>query len=80
MADILLDARGLLCPFPVLKARKALAAMKSGQCLEVLATDPGSQADFRAYCEATGYELRISEQNGDEFRYLIKKTETGSAA
>ncbi len=75
MADITLDARGLQCPFPVLKARKVLKDMKPGQILEVLATDPGAMADFGAFCDAMGCELIESSQKKDVFRFRIKAAE-----
>mgnify|MGYP002843635693 FL=1 len=68
-----LDARGLKCPIPVLRARKAIRAIGKGEELEVLATDPGAVKDFQAFGEATGHELIESERNGDEFRFLIRK-------
>jgi len=74
MADITLDARDLLCPFPVLKARKALAAMQTGQSLEVLATDPGAVSDFSAFCEATGNKLCESSESDRVYRFVIEKT------
>ena len=57
MADEQLDARGLKCPLPVLKARKALKGLAGGQTLEILATDPGSVADFEAFCAVGGHQL-----------------------
>ncbi len=73
MADLQLDATGLLCPLPVLKARKALKGLDAGQTLEVLATDPGSVADFKAFCEGQGHRLLDSGEQGGTFRYLIEK-------
>ena len=60
-----LDAKGLLCPLPVLKARKALKAMAGGEVLEVLATDKGAPKDFIAFCETTGDELLESREEAD---------------
>jgi tRNA 2-thiouridine synthesizing protein A len=57
MESRLLDARDLICPMPVLKARKALKDMAPGEVLEVHATDPAAVKDFRAFCEATGHRL-----------------------
>ncbi len=73
MADQELDATGLLCPLPVLKARKAMKALAAGQTLEVLATDPGSVADFKAFCDSQGHRLLDSGKDGGTFRYLIEK-------
>jgi tRNA 2-thiouridine synthesizing protein A len=69
-----LDARGLLCPLPVLKARRALKPLAPGAVLEVLATDPGAVGDFEHFCRATGCELlEASEQSGGVLRFLMKK-------
>lgn len=68
-----LDARGLKCPLPVLRARKAIRGIAKGEELEVLATDPGAVTDFQAFSDATGHELIESSQDGDEFRFLIRK-------
>ncbi|MFA5949399.1 MAG: sulfurtransferase TusA family protein [Hyphomicrobium sp.] len=82
IADLTLDARDLKCPLPILKAKKALAGLEAGQLLEVLATDPGSDADFEAFCRATGHELACKGSLDDARRFLIRKTEhkTGSKA
>ena len=72
--DAILDARGLICPMPVLKAKKALRDVKDGGILKVLATDPGSVADMKSFCEMTGNRLVSSEQGGDVFIYYIEKT------
>ena len=74
MADVTLDAKGLNCPLPILKAKKALRDVSTGGTLEVLATDPGSAADFEAFCRTTGNELMESSQDGDVYRFLIKHT------
>ncbi len=68
-----LDATGLLCPLPVLKARKALKKMDAGGLLEILATDPGAVADFQSFCEAQGHSLLESTQDGDVYRFLIQR-------
>jgi tRNA 2-thiouridine synthesizing protein A len=68
-----LDARGLNCPLPILKAKKALAEMVSGDVLRVLATDPGSVRDFTAFCKQTGNELLETLEVGDEFEYFLKR-------
>lgn len=72
--DAILDARGLMCPMPVLRAKKALRDVKEGNILQVLATDPGSVADMKAFCEMTGNRLVSSEQDGDVFIYHIEKS------
>ena len=73
MADHTLDAKGLNCPLPILKARKALKDVPDGGTLEILATDPGSVADFEAFCRQTGNELVEHAVDGDVYRFLIKK-------
>lgn len=69
----LLDATGLLCPLPVLKARKALKAIKGGERLVILATDPGAVADFQSFCEAQGHTLVDWSEAGGEYRFEIQK-------
>lgn len=71
-SDRELDVRGLNCPLPILKAKKALGELASGQVLKVLATDPGSVKDFQAFCKQTGNEL-LSHAEGAEFTYFIRK-------
>lgn len=73
MADQTLDAKGLNCPLPILRAKKALKDVTVGSTLEVLATDPGSVADFQAFCRSTGNELIESTQQGEVYRFLIKR-------
>lgn len=68
-----LDVRGLRCPLPVLKARKAIAEVPAGGLLEVLATDPAATLDFRHYCNQSGHEL-VSAEEGEELRFLIRRT------
>ncbi len=68
-----LDTRGLNCPLPILKAKKALAEMKSGQLLKVVATDPGSTRDFQAFARQTGNELVEQSASGDEFIHVLKR-------
>ncbi|HYD61282.1 MAG TPA: sulfurtransferase TusA family protein [Noviherbaspirillum sp.] len=68
-----LDARGLNCPLPILKAKKALAEMTSGQILRVMATDPGSVRDFQAFARQTGNELVGQSQNDKEFTFFMKR-------
>ena len=73
MTDKTLDARGLNCPLPILKTKKALAELPVGGALEVLTTDPGSMADFPAFARQTGHELVLSEQSAGQFRYVIRR-------
>ena len=68
-----LDARGLNCPLPILRTKKALTDMLSGQVLKVLATDPGSVKDFQAFSKQTGNALLSSETAKDEFIFFMKK-------
>jgi len=74
MADVTLDAKGLNCPLPILKARKALKDVPAGGTLEILSTDPGSVADFQAFCRQTGNELLESTDEDSVFRFLIKNS------
>jgi tRNA 2-thiouridine synthesizing protein A len=73
MTDQLLDTKGLNCPLPILKARKALKAVPAGGTLEILATDPGSVADFQAFCRTTGNELLEQAQDNGVYRFVLKK-------
>ena len=68
-----LDTRGLNCPLPILKAKKALADMRSGEVLKVLATDPGSMRDFQAFARQTGNELVEQESRNDEFIHFLRR-------
>jgi tRNA 2-thiouridine synthesizing protein A len=68
-----LDARGLNCPLPILRAKKSLNALESGQVLRIIATDPGSLKDFEAFCKQTGDELLESKEASGEFEFHIKK-------
>ncbi|WP_455372817.1 sulfurtransferase TusA family protein [Limibacillus halophilus] len=73
-ADMELDAKGLKCPLPVLKARKAMKGLSEGQTLRVLATDPSALQDFPAFCETTGHELLESREEGEGlFLFLLRK-------
>ncbi|MBT8088989.1 MAG: sulfurtransferase TusA family protein [Gammaproteobacteria bacterium] len=74
MADHTLDAKGLNCPLPILKAKKALKDVPTGGTLEILATDPGSVADFEAFCRQTGNELMEHSEDGGTYHFLIKKS------
>ncbi len=68
-----LDARGLNCPLPILRAKKALNDLTSGQVLRILATDPGSVKDFEAFAQQTGNELLESTEKDGEFHFLLRK-------
>ncbi len=68
-----LDARGLSCPLPILRAKKSLNGMNSGEVLKIIATDPGSVKDFEAFCRQSGDELMSSDEADGEYSYLIKK-------
>ena len=68
-----LDARGLKCPLPVLKARKAMKPLAVGDDLTVLATDPSAPKDFEEFCHATGYGLVDSRRDGDAFVIVLRK-------
>ena len=72
-ADKELDARGLNCPLPILKAKKALSEMLSGQTLRVVSTDAGSVRDFQAFAKQTGNELVAQQSEGNEHTSLIKR-------
>jgi tRNA 2-thiouridine synthesizing protein A len=72
-ADIEVDARGLNCPLPILKAKKALNTMQSGQTLRVVATDAGSVRDFQAFAKQTGNELVEQQAVGAEFIHLMRR-------
>ena len=73
MAVHTLDAKGLNCPLPILKAKKMLKSMPEGDVLEIVSTDPGSVADFAAFCRQTGNELVSSGNEGDVYNFEIKK-------
>jgi TusA-related sulfurtransferase len=68
-----IDTRGLNCPLPILKAKKALAEMASGQVLKVVATDPGSMRDFQAFARQTGNELLEQSSSNDEFVHYLRR-------
>ena len=68
-----LDVKGLNCPLPILRAKKALTDMESGQVLRVVATDPGSVKDFVAFCKQTGNPLLSTEETANAFTFLISK-------
>lgn len=71
--DVELDARGLNCPLPILRAKKSINELSAGQVLQIVATDPGSVKDFEAFCKQTGNELLNSSEVSGEFTFQIKK-------
>lgn len=68
-----LDARGLVCPLPILRTKQSLAGMTSGQTLKIVATDPGSVIDFQVFAEQTGNELLSLAESDKEFIFLLRK-------
>lgn len=73
MADETLDASGLNCPLPILKTKKALSKMNSGEILDVISTDAGSVKDIEAFCNQTGNELISTAEEGGKYIFTIKK-------
>lgn len=73
MADLELDVRGLSCPLPILKTKKAINTMASGQTVRVVATDRGSVLDFKAFSAQTGHELLESAEADGVYTFVIKK-------
>ena len=71
--DMELDARGLNCPLPILRTKKALTGMQPGQVLKVLATDPGSVKDFQTFSRQTGHELLSHAEVEKEFTFFMRK-------
>ena len=74
MPDKSMDLKGLACPLPILKAKKALSELPKGGILEVLATDPGSVSDFTAFSAATGNALLEHSEAGGVYRFLLQRT------
>lgn len=72
MADAILDAKGLNCPLPILKAKKALKELPTGGTLEVQATDPGAVKDFEAFCRTTGNDLVEHHIDGKVYVFTIR--------
>ncbi len=68
-----LDTKGMNCPLPILKTKKAIKGMNDGETIEVLSTDPGSVKDFEAFCRSTGNKLMESAEDDGVFRYIIEK-------
>ena len=73
-ANTVLDCKGLLCPMPVVKTKKAIHTMAVGEVLEMISTDPGSMPDMQAWSKQTGHELLEAKDEGGVFRFFIKKT------
>jgi tRNA 2-thiouridine synthesizing protein A len=71
--DVYLDARGLMCPMPLIKTRQALMVIEPGATVCVLATDPDTVADFTNFCEATGHKLVSSEQKDGIYIFVVEK-------
>ena len=71
--DIELDARGLVCPLPILRTKQALATMTSGQILKIVATDPGAVIDFQVFVVHTGNTLLSMSEDDEEFVFFLKK-------
>ena len=71
--DIEIDTRGLNCPLPILKAKKALADMQTGELLKVVSTDPGSMRDFQAFARQTGNELVEQSDAGEDFIHVLRR-------
>ncbi len=80
MSETVLDTKGLNCPLPVLKARKALKSVPAGGTLRVLATDPASVIDFKAFCLTSGHELIDATKDGEVFVFLIRRAPEKEAA
>lgn len=74
MSEHLLNAEGLNCPLPILKAKKMLKSVPPGEVLSIRATDPGAVADFAAFCNQTGNELLSSGTDGDVYTFEIKRS------
>jgi len=72
-ADLELDARGLGCPLPIVRTKKSMNTLQSGQVLKVIATDPGSVKDFEAFCHQTGHQLLGSSVENGEYYFNIRK-------
>ncbi len=73
MSDKLLDTKGLRCPLPVLRARRAMKDMGAGEVIEIHATDPGSVQDFQSFCKTTGHELVNAAEMDGVFIFEIRK-------
>ncbi|MED1954408.1 sulfurtransferase TusA family protein [Brevibacillus nitrificans] len=74
MADIIVDTKGMACPMPIVKAKKALDSLQSGQTMEVLSTDKGSLNDFSAWVKQTKNELLSHEEENGVYKFLVRKS------
>lgn len=74
MATQTLDTKGMNCPLPILKTKKAIKGLEAGDTLEVLSTDPGSVKDMEAFCKSTGNKLMDSQDDGGVYTYIIEKS------
>lgn len=73
MSDLIVDAKGLSCPMPIVKAKKGIDTLEAGQVMELLATDKGSVKDFQAWVNQTNNELLEVKEDGGVFTFLVKK-------
>jgi tRNA 2-thiouridine synthesizing protein A len=74
MATVTIDAKGLNCPYPIMKAKKGIKGLQSGETLEVLSTDPASVRDFESFCKSTGNQLLETEEASEGvYRFVIQK-------
>ncbi len=73
MADIVIDAKGLACPMPIVKAKKGIDSIQSGQVMELQTTDKGSMNDFQAWVNQTKHELIEAREENGVFTFLVKK-------
>jgi tRNA 2-thiouridine synthesizing protein A len=73
MADMVLDVKGLNCPLPIIKMKKALKELPVGKTVEVFATDPGSVPDFSAFCRTSGNEMIEQSQDAGVFRFVVRR-------
>jgi len=73
MMDLVIDARGLSCPMPIVKAKKGIDSLQKGQVMELIATDKGSVNDVQAWAKQAGHEVLSVEEKNGEFRFRIKK-------
>jgi TusA-related sulfurtransferase len=72
-ADLIVDTKGMACPMPIVKAKKALDGLQTGQMMEVLSTDKGSVNDFQAWVKQTKHELVKHEEENGVYKFLVKK-------